>query len=140
MALKVPSLLEQEKLDEERLLKEIEAVNQTLRAGIKDKLYGAVSKLLTGDDRLSGVTRRSFSFDAMESFKNGISGSNGLSDTSTAFGSRESLTDGNIITQNLQIEEVLKIIVVGDKGVGKSLFIDKVCGNKASHSYSPTIT
>lgn len=47
----------------------------------------------------------------------------------------------NIISQNLIIsDEVVKIITVGDKGVGKTLFVDKFCDSVFhSKNYEPTI-
>jgi flagellar biosynthesis GTPase FlhF len=143
MTLKQPTLLEQERMDEERLLKDIDEVNQTLKGNNKKKLFDAVSKLMVNDNNLVGMIRenkRSHSFDTMETFRIGISSStNGLSDASTALGSKESYTE-NILTQNLVLEEVLKLIVIGDKGVGKTTFIEKVCGIHGSSSYNPTIS
>jgi predicted GTPase len=44
----------------------------------------------------------------------------------------------NIIIQNLNIsDEVLKLIVIGDKAVGKSLLIDRLCGTN-NQSFSST--
>jgi GTPase SAR1 family protein len=44
----------------------------------------------------------------------------------------------NIIIQNLNIsDEILKLIVIGDKAVGKSLLIDKLC-NIDNQTYSST--
>lgn len=48
----------------------------------------------------------------------------------------------NLITQNLVIsEEILKLIVIGDKGSGKSLLIDKVSSNNTLKDmpYEPTL-
>jgi hypothetical protein len=47
----------------------------------------------------------------------------------------------NLISQNLIItDEVVKIIIVGDKGVGKTLFINKFCDNSShSKNYESTI-
>lgn len=46
----------------------------------------------------------------------------------------------NFISQNLIItDEVVKLIVIGSKGVGKTLLIDKICENiKVSQNYEPT--
>ena len=48
----------------------------------------------------------------------------------------------NIINQNLIItDEVIKMIIIGDKGVGKSLFVNKLCEIKnISQNYEPTQT
>ena len=48
----------------------------------------------------------------------------------------------NIISQNLIIsDEVIKIIIIGEKGVGKTLFINKLCDSKnISQIYEPTQT
>lgn len=47
----------------------------------------------------------------------------------------------NILNQNLIIsEDVIKIIVVGDKAVGKSFFVNKFCENNCiSNVYEPTL-
>jgi hypothetical protein len=37
------------------------------------------------------------------------------------------LTNENMILQNLKTDEVLKLIVIGDKSVGKSYLIKKIC-------------
>jgi hypothetical protein len=129
MVMRVPTLLEQEKLDEEKLLKDIDHINQNFKEGNKKMLLDAVSKLLTDGSRKSHSLG---SVDACVALS-------GYSDVSTAFGSNESYPE-NIIAQNLQLEEVLKIIVIGDKGVGKSIFIDKVCGINASLTYTPTLS
>jgi hypothetical protein len=125
MVIKVPTLSEQEKLDEEKLLKDIDSINQNLKEGNKKVLYDTVSKIIEKRHHSLKSLEASVSF-------------NGISNISTAFGSNESYPD-DVIAQNLKLEEVLKIIIIGDKGVGKSLFVDKACNVNLSLGYTPTI-
>lgn len=66
-------------------------------------------------------------------------------DLSTANSSSTSNKNLNIIMQNLNISEVvLKLIILGDKAVGKTFLVDKICGNLNSNNdnyayeYKPT--
>ncbi len=108
---------------------------------------------------LGEKTKRSFSFDTFENInlnnflslkhkneeKNTINNSNGLSSISTNFTntipcSTVKNSFENIISQNLIVsDELIKLILVGDKSVGKTLFINKIMqDNDNNISYIPT--
>lgn len=70
--------------------------------------------------------------------KTNISNNNPLSNLPSANDAKYNLE--NFISQNLIIsDEVIKIITVGDRGVGKSLFVNKFCENiDVNSNYEPT--
>jgi hypothetical protein len=101
-------------------------MNEKLKSSDKQLLMDVMSQLCSNLDNTK--------LDSLD--KN-----NGNSNLSTMNDSIENFTlegNENIIMQNLNLsDEQLKLIVIGDKAVGKSLLIDKIC-QKNSKLYSPT--
>jgi transcriptional regulator with PAS, ATPase and Fis domain len=74
------------------------------------------------------------------SLKDNLNSAEGNSNFSTFYTNG---SETNIFKQNLEIsEETLKLLVIGEKGIGKTLFIDKLihsdCGTK-QQPYVPTL-
>ena len=134
--MKKPSLSEQEKIDEERLLKHLEQINQTFKQPYNNYMIDAISSIYNnGEKQHSPSTKLSHLGKELSN----IYKSNMSTAYDSAFENQATLEgDENIIIQNLNIsDEVLKLIVIGDKAVGKSLLIDKLC-NINNQTYSTT--
>ncbi len=129
-----PTLEEQEKIDEEKLLKELEVMNETFKNNKKQNIMDALSELYNKESLNSPNSKN----DSLGSTNTGSAYiTSTVQDSST---DKFLIPEGkeNLIIQNLKIsDEVLKFIIIGDKSVGKSYLIRKLC-DMTNMVYSPT--
>ena len=149
------TLVEQEQHDHNKIMSTIENLNLSFKNKDKSMFLEGLSKLCNVKSKQMDDTtllvdnkiKRSLSFDAIESaeyeqqflnkINHSLTNSQALCNASTDVNSIQSL-----ILQNLEtFHQTLKIIVIGDKCVGKSLFISKLIQGDnfdSSFSYQPT--
>lgn len=144
MNLRENTLEELEKLEEEELLKNVRNLNYFYRDNDKEEFLNILTNLnknllnsyLINDLNEKQYTpKRHFSSNSVENLDlNLLNNSNlNLSDVSTNDSNFESL-----ILQNLELfEDVIKIMVVGEKNTGKSSLISQLLSHQKSH-YFPT--
>jgi hypothetical protein len=171
MTIREPTLSELEQIEEEKLFEVIDTMNASFKNKDKSQFMSAISDIYSGcgvinnqnhhskmlqeqnNSLLSKSSKRSFSFDTMEnvdfpSINLSLNNKESLSSMSTMHQSNSTQFSQNvnklenIIKQNLIFsEEIVKIILIGDKGVGKSRFIEKMFGEEElrnSLNYQPT--
>ena len=112
-------------------------MNQTFKNNKKQNIMDALSELYNKENLISPNTRNT-----NESLGSTNSGSVYIRDSTVqdSSGDKFLIPEGkeNLILQNLKIsDEVLKLIVIGDKSVGKSYLIRKIC-DMTNMVYSPT--
>jgi small GTP-binding protein len=122
--MKEQTLGEMEKLDEKKLMDSLNNMNLSFRSGMQKDFLSAVTYLCN-----SGNSEKLPYGDDYQTY---LTGSTLVSSYST-----------HLVAQNLIAEESLKLILVGDKGVGKSFLISKLTENSppsfpAISNYTPT--
>ena len=152
MVIKPPSLCELEKIEEDKLLLHLESLNLSYKnrnkkdfvSALTDIIYDTTSPgLVTEGDKgksmdsflnlKSQKARRSHSVDNAEDLEYDLKLKskfldNGTSISSSASTHSQSNKIENIICQNLNFtDQSLKLIIIGDKAVGKTKFINNLC-------------
>jgi hypothetical protein len=140
MVIREKSLEEKEKADEEALNSNIHDLNFFFKEGDTNEFLNSLANL-SKDSNLgcfvttSNWSTRSKERNSLSSMKEELTFEN--SGPSQGFVNES--TVHSILAQNIEIyEEVLKIMVLGDKSTGKSLLISKLLSKGDSWSYIPT--
>ena len=155
------SLFEQEKLDEDNLLFSFEKINISYKNKDRNEFFNELSNL--DNDNLSTFTnssnnrfihsnkedKRSLSFDIIENNRYDQALISKINTASNNYNSNINIEANcstnadslySLISQNLEISQsTLKLMVIGDNHVGKTLFINKIIkGNNVDYNYNPT--
>lgn len=149
MVIHPPTLEEMERTDETELMKELEYLNSSFRGKNKSEFYNELTNFCQKNFKETSTNLRNrtsalqfnkmFHEPAQNVLPKPYSSSskndnkinlfeNDILNFSTLASSNESKTElDHLINQNLIVsDEVLKIMLIGDKGVGKTTFLDYV--------------
>lgn len=154
---KEKTLEELEQIDEANLMNRLDDMNMSFKNKNKKNFLIAVSDLLSENTKTFNFlhkSKRSFSFDSIENISLNInlqeygldsfnSISSGLNFTNSINSSMSTnfsnYTIENILKQNLIVtDRIIKLIIVGDKAVGKTLFAKKLFNCNIDKNYEPT--
>jgi len=141
---KPKSLFELEQDEEEKLSETISRLEYSLKHKDRAEFVENIIKLRSEHDKDSPsktsfkftVPKRTTSFDTAEGID--LSRSN-VSSFLENCSTQSSSSFHQIISQNVEVvDNKIKLMALGDKGVGKSLFVDKFISKDAVLSYLPT--
>jgi hypothetical protein len=159
MCVRQPTFFELQQLEEQKLFENLEYMNSSFKKKDKKSFLKAVTDIFSENGNLNTLNetlkfstttqkngKRSLSFDTLDNMdiKNLTLNKSSLT---SSMSTNPSISINNpsvqnIIKQNLVLsEEVVKLILIGDKAVGKSLFINRMINetdNSIIDKYIPT--